>query len=92
MKYVGKFGRHLVCFSAISYILWTFGIFCGQLVYLFCGHLVYFEVNLVFFHFLVFCTKTNLATLVGSMPLSINKGFLSLSLSELKEKSVDLKK
>jgi hypothetical protein len=37
MKDVGKFYGHLVYFSAISYILWPFGIFYGHLVYIFCG-------------------------------------------------------
>jgi hypothetical protein len=68
-SYFGKFGRdlqwkmlftlwnydHLVYCTAVWYILWPFGIFCGHLVYLwpfgifcgllvyiFCGHLVYF--------------------------------------------------
>jgi hypothetical protein len=31
MEDVGKFHRLLVYFTAIRYILWTFGIFCGNL-------------------------------------------------------------
>jgi hypothetical protein len=48
--YVGIFNCHLVYFTAIWYILWHFGIFCG---------------HLVFFPVLVFCTKKNLATVVS---------------------------
>jgi hypothetical protein len=33
MTVVSKFYGHLVHFTAISYILWSFGIFCGLLVY-----------------------------------------------------------
>jgi hypothetical protein len=51
MKILGIFYDHLVYFTAIGNILWPFGIFCGQLVY-------------VFLLVLVFCTKKNLATLV----------------------------
>jgi hypothetical protein len=49
MENLGIFCDHLVYFTAIGNILWPFGIFCG--------HLAYFS------HFLVFCTKKNLATL-----------------------------
>jgi hypothetical protein len=48
-KDVGKFYGHFDYFTANWYILWSFGIFCGLLVY---------------FHLLVCCTKKNLATLV----------------------------
>jgi hypothetical protein len=41
--------RHLVCFMDIWYVLWTFDMFCGNLVYL--------------FPVLVCCTQKNLATL-----------------------------
>jgi hypothetical protein len=33
MEDVDIFYGHLVSFTAIGYILWTFGIFCGNLVY-----------------------------------------------------------
>jgi hypothetical protein len=48
MEVVGVFYGHLVHFTVFCYILWTFGIVCG---------------NLVFFPVLVFCNKKNLATL-----------------------------
>jgi hypothetical protein len=43
MKDVGKFYEHLVYITAISYILWPFGIFCGNFG--------------TFFTVLVSCTK-----------------------------------
>jgi hypothetical protein len=54
MKDVGKFYGHLVNFTAVSYILWTFGIFCDHF-------------GICIFPVLVSCTKKNLATLVGCM-------------------------
>jgi hypothetical protein len=33
MEDVGIFDRHLVYLTAIGYILWPFGIFCGNFVY-----------------------------------------------------------
>jgi hypothetical protein len=48
---VGIFYGHLVRFTVFCYILWTFGIVCG---------------NFLYFSILVFCTKKNLATLVQS--------------------------
>jgi hypothetical protein len=68
--------RVLVYFEAIRsivvviwYILWSFGIFCGHLVYfvsfgIFCGHLVYFVIIWYVFPVSVCCTKKFLATLV----------------------------
>jgi hypothetical protein len=49
---LGIFYNYLVCFMAIWYILWSFGIYllwsfgkyCGHLVYTYCGHLVYIVV------------------------------------------------
>jgi hypothetical protein len=35
MENVGIFSGHLVCFTAIGYILWPFGIFNGYLIYFF---------------------------------------------------------
>jgi hypothetical protein len=32
MKEVGKFYGHVIYFTAIRHILWSFGIFCGNLV------------------------------------------------------------
>jgi hypothetical protein len=45
----GKFYEHLVHFSVFCYILWTFGIVRGNLIY--------------FFPVLVICAEKNLATL-----------------------------
>jgi hypothetical protein len=69
-----KYDAHLVYFTAIWYILWSFGIFCGHLYFvviwyilrsfIFCGHLVYFAVIWYIFPVLVCCTKENLATLL----------------------------
>jgi uncharacterized membrane protein YciS (DUF1049 family) len=50
MEDIGIFYRHLVPFMVFCYILWTFGIVRG---------------NLVYFSVLVFCTEKNLATLIG---------------------------
>jgi hypothetical protein len=50
----GIFYGHLIHFTAFCYILWTFGVIHG---------------NLVYFPVLVFCTKKNFATLDFS-PLS----------------------
>jgi hypothetical protein len=33
MEYVGLLYVHWVCFTAIWYILWPFGVFCGHLEY-----------------------------------------------------------
>jgi hypothetical protein len=56
MENLGMFDDHLVYFTTIGNILWPFGIFCGNLVY-------------VFFLVLVFWTKKNLAILDhGSNP------------------------
>jgi hypothetical protein len=33
MKDVGIFYGYLIYFTAIRYTLWTFGVFCGNLVY-----------------------------------------------------------
>jgi hypothetical protein len=52
MKDVGIFYGHLVHFTVFSYILWTFVIVRG---------------NLVYFPFLVFYTKKNLATLISTL-------------------------
>jgi hypothetical protein len=49
MENLGIFYDHLVYFAAIGNILWPFGIFCGNLVYI--------------FPVLVLWTKENLATL-----------------------------
>jgi hypothetical protein len=54
MEDVGIFYGRLVHFTVFCYILWTFGIARGDLVY--------------FFPVLVFCTKKNLATLVCTRP------------------------
>jgi hypothetical protein len=32
MEGVGRFYGHLICFTAVCYILWPLGIFCGNLV------------------------------------------------------------
>jgi hypothetical protein len=48
MEDVGIFYGHLVHFVVFCYILWTFGMVRGSLVY--------------FFPFWYFCTKKNLAT------------------------------
>jgi hypothetical protein len=48
MTGVGKFYCHLVHFTAISYILWPFGIFCGHFG-IFCGHFgIFFSVLVIF--------------------------------------------
>jgi hypothetical protein len=57
MEDVGIFYRHAVFFTAIRHILWSFGIFCGDLVY--------FVVIWYLFPVLVYCSKKNLATLQG---------------------------
>jgi hypothetical protein len=52
MEYIGIFFYHLVYFTVIwyilwsfgTYILWSFGIFYGHLVHIFYGNLVYFMV------------------------------------------------
>jgi hypothetical protein len=49
MEDVGIFNGHLVYFTAIWCILWTFGLFCS---------------NLYMYPVLVYCTKKNLATLL----------------------------
>jgi hypothetical protein len=49
---VGTLDVHLVYFTAIWYILWPVGIFCGYLVY---------------FSVLVYFTKENLATLLQKL-------------------------
>jgi hypothetical protein len=70
MKDVGIFYGHLVHFTAISYILWPFGVFCGHFG-VFCGH---FD---IFFPILVCRTKKNLATLLrmaGSVKKIISHG------------------
>jgi hypothetical protein len=54
---VGIFYGHLVHFTVFCYILWTFDIVRGNLVY--------------FFPVLVFCTKKNLATLIKSRQNSL---------------------
>jgi hypothetical protein len=46
----GIFYGHLVHFTVFCYILWTFGIVCG---------------NLVYYPLLVICTKKKLATLLS---------------------------
>jgi hypothetical protein len=56
MKDVDKFYILLVYFTAISLILWQFGVFCGH-----------FVVILQIFPILVCCTKKKLATLVFSL-------------------------
>jgi hypothetical protein len=33
MEDVGIFWGHSVYFTAIQYVLWTYGVFCGNLVY-----------------------------------------------------------
>jgi hypothetical protein len=55
MENLGIFYDHLVYLTAIKNILWPFGTFCG--------HLVHFVAIWYIFPILVFCTKTNLATL-----------------------------
>jgi hypothetical protein len=60
MKDVGKFYVNLVFFTAISYIVWPFGIFCGNF-----GN--YFPV-------LVCCTTKNLATLLCTWGQFFEKG------------------
>jgi hypothetical protein len=72
--YFGIFHGTLVYFMVLWYISWHFGIFHGTLVYvmvlwyiswyygIFHGTLVF--AFLVFFAFLVCCTKKNLATLL----------------------------
>jgi hypothetical protein len=54
MEDAGIFYGHLVHFMVFCYLLWTFGIVCG---------------NLVYFPVLVFCTKKNLATLLKKVCL-----------------------
>jgi hypothetical protein len=54
MEDVGILYGHLVYFTAIWYILCTFGLFYSHLVY--------------FFPVLVCCTKKNLATLTSGWP------------------------
>jgi hypothetical protein len=53
------FYGHLIHFTVIWYILLTFGIFCGTFVY--------------FYPFSVYCTKKNLATLLGTDKIFIRK-------------------
>jgi hypothetical protein len=60
MENVGIFYGHLVHFTVFCYILWTFGIVRGNLVYIFPA--------------LVFCTKKNLATLVTNARFLSRKG------------------
>jgi hypothetical protein len=43
MEDVGIFYEHLVHFTAFWYILWTFGILCGNLVYLSLFGILYQE-------------------------------------------------
>jgi hypothetical protein len=58
MEDVGVFHGHLFCFTAIWYILWSFGIFCGHFGIHINGYLVFSPPVLVCY------TKTNLATQV----------------------------
>jgi hypothetical protein len=60
---------HLICFTAIWYILWPFAIFVG--------HLVYFSV-------LVCCNKKNLATLEGNKFADVVKSNRSLEIFSYK--------
>jgi hypothetical protein len=53
-----NFDDRLVYSIAISYILWPFGILCGQPFGIFCGHFG------MFFRVLVCCARKNLATLL----------------------------
>jgi hypothetical protein len=64
----GVFCGHPVHFTVFSYILWTFGIVRGSLVY--------------FFPVLVFFTKKNLATLIMT-PSKVEKVCPICSLLEL---------
>jgi hypothetical protein len=57
MEDVGLLYGHLVHFTVFCYILWTFGIVRGNLVYI--------------FPVLVFCTKKNLATLMTSEKIAM---------------------
>jgi hypothetical protein len=58
------FYGHLVHFTVFCYILWTFGIVRGNLVY--------------FFPVLVFCTKKNLATLLGLASVALIKPWVEV--------------
>jgi hypothetical protein len=53
MEDAGIFYGRLVHFMVFCCILWTFGLVCGNLVYI--------------FPVLVFCTKKNLATLKNAL-------------------------
>jgi hypothetical protein len=55
-----------VYFLAIWYLLWPYGIFYGNLVYIFYGHMVCFPRFGTFLPVLVCCTNKNLATLLDS--------------------------
>jgi hypothetical protein len=59
MEDVGIFYGHLVHFMAFWYILWTFGIVRGNLIFI--------------FPVLVFCTKKNLATLLPEAVFATTK-------------------
>jgi hypothetical protein len=60
MKAVGKFYVHSFYFTAISYILWPFGEFCGH-----------FGIRI--YSILACCTKKNLATLFHTQNGYLNK-------------------
>jgi hypothetical protein len=67
MEDVGIFYGHLVQFTAFCYILWTFGIVRGNLVYI--------------SQFWYSCTKKNLATLMRTItppPSRRNRGLICL--------------
>jgi hypothetical protein len=57
VNFGGSCNGRWVYFMDIWFILWTFGVFCGNLVCIFYEHLVYFVVIWYIYPFLVRCTK-----------------------------------
>jgi hypothetical protein len=82
MEDVGILYGHLVYFVTIWYILWPFGIFCGQFEY--------FMAIRIIFSVLVYCTKKNLATMLCSAKTRTKIVDFFLSLPTIKKNSARL--